>query len=823
MRALSGTLPLALCAAVPLTAGAQGSEGYAAYAGEPQAVVTVTGGEHYAAGALHRMLFGAHYRDLWATPIEVPVLDLESFAGGLTPEERGGGQQTRSLHFESGDGREFSFRSVDKDPTEAVPEQFRGTVVHRLVQDATSAANPGGALVAPVLLEAAGVLHAPPSLVVLPDHERLGEHRAEFAGLLGTIEERPGDGFAGALEVQDTDDLFERLRESPDHRVDAAAFLTARLVDHLLGDWDRHADQWRWAAFRQGGRTVYRPIPRDRDQALARYDGLVTTLARKHNPKLTTFGPEYPDDLVGFTWNGRELDRAILTPLDGAAFDSVARALQAALTDSVIAAAVGRLPSAYRARWGSWTADALRRRRDALPRHAARYYGYLATDVDVRGTDAAELAEARWEGGALHLRLREAAGGTPYFDRRFIAGETEEVRLHLREGADRVRLAGERRGPRLRIVREPRDSVLGPGDAGRVALHDHIPEPPAADTATGSAVPDAPRDWGGDFGVGPRAGYDPDLGLLLGAGAGWTDYAFRREPYGSRTEISAVYATAADGLRAELAADLRRRNPRTRFALLVRASEIEVVRFSGLGNETPDVGEAAEVDHWQLTVAPSLVRELSPSLRVRAGPVLSYATTDRRESGLPRGSRVRGADGFGRLGASAELALESGPVEAVAGGGVYPPIWSGNGTFGELHGEARVGVPLGSPSLAGRLGARRVWGPFPYDEAAFLGGARTLRGYAYQRFAGDAMVYGGIELRVPLARVLSSLVPTRVGLIALADAGRVWAEGTRSGRVHAAAGGGIWLEFFEAKNTLSLVYARGREGGRWYFQIGLPY
>jgi hypothetical protein len=98
----------------------------------------------------------------------VPLLDLAHFAGGLTPEERGGGMQTTSLRFEAGDGREFSFRSIDKDPTDVVPEPYRNTVVHRLVQDGTSAMNPAGALVAPVLLEAAGVC-TPPQLVVMPD------------------------------------------------------------------------------------------------------------------------------------------------------------------------------------------------------------------------------------------------------------------------------------------------------------------------------------------------------------------------------------------------------------------------------------------------------------------------------------------------------------------------------------------------------------------------------------------------------------------------------------------------------------------------------
>jgi hypothetical protein len=131
----------------------------------------------------------------------------------------------------------------------------------------------------------------------------------------------------------------------------------------------------------------------------------------------------------------------------------------------VIDAAVRRLPAAHHARWGAWTADALRRRRDALRDHARRYYRYLATDVEVWGTDAAEIAEARWEGGALHLSVRAEKEKVAWFARRFDPGETDEVRLQLREGDDRVVLSGDRAGPRLLIVREPRDTILGLGSA----------------------------------------------------------------------------------------------------------------------------------------------------------------------------------------------------------------------------------------------------------------------------------------------------------------------------------------------------------------------
>ena len=78
----------------------------------------------------------------------------------------------------------------------------------------------------------------------------------------------------------DSDELLKLIEDTPDDQVDARAFLTARLVDMFLGDWDRHRDQWRWARFGDEQPRMWQPIPRDRDQAFVRYDGLLLTVAR---------------------------------------------------------------------------------------------------------------------------------------------------------------------------------------------------------------------------------------------------------------------------------------------------------------------------------------------------------------------------------------------------------------------------------------------------------------------------------------------------------------------------------------------------------------
>jgi hypothetical protein len=293
------------------------------------AFVTVIPGAHYRASGLHRALFGAHYRDLWTTPIRVEVLDLATYAGGLTATRRGGGKQTRTLRLESPDGRKWAFRSVDKDPSPLLPPELRQSLADRIFQDQISASHPAGALVVPPLLDAVGVRSAPPRLFVMPDDPALGEFRRDFAGTLGTLEERPSElsddspGFDSARKVIDTDELFDRLDKSPSERIDTLMFLKARLMDLFLGDWDRHGGQWRWIKVGEGKRAPWQPVPYDRDQAFVRYDGLLLGLARTGYPQLVNFGDGYPSTF-GIAWNARFIDRRLLVGLEQPVWDSAA-------------------------------------------------------------------------------------------------------------------------------------------------------------------------------------------------------------------------------------------------------------------------------------------------------------------------------------------------------------------------------------------------------------------------------------------------------------------------------------------------------------------
>ncbi len=221
----------------------------------PGSTAIMTPRGRYDAGVFHRFFMGGLNRDLWSLPIEVEVLDLDRFAGGLTPVRRGGGLQTTSLRLQGADGQMWTFRSVDKDVTRSLDPLLRESVAAGVLQDQIGALFPLSAMVVAPLMEAAGVLHSDPTLMVMPNDERLGEFLEEFGGLLGWIEIRPDEGrdgepgFAGASRITGSERFLERLEDEQDNRVNSEGYLRARLMDLFVGDWDRHPDQWRWAAF----------------------------------------------------------------------------------------------------------------------------------------------------------------------------------------------------------------------------------------------------------------------------------------------------------------------------------------------------------------------------------------------------------------------------------------------------------------------------------------------------------------------------------------------------------------------------------------------
>ena len=135
---------------------------------------------------------------------------------------------------------------------------------------------------------------------------------------------------------------------------------------------------------------------------------------------------------------------------------------------------------------------------------------------------------------------------------------------------------------------------------------------------------------------------------------------------------------------------------------------------------------------------------------------------------------------------------------------------------------AHIALPiLTTPLLALRAGAEKMWGDFPYFDAAYLGGSRSLRTFSRQRFAGDAALHGSAELRVPIV-AFPFILPLNVGALGFVETGRVFVDGESPGGWHTGVAGGLWLGVLNPGTSLTVMFTNQRER-RWLFGLGFDY
>ncbi len=814
-------------------------------------------GPQYQAGALHKFFFGPHHRNLWTIPLEVPFLNLETFAGGLKPTKTGGGFQTKSLRFKSGDGREFAFRSLDKDPSKVLPPDLRETIAAGIARDQISSAHPYSALVVPGLAEAMGVLHADPQLVIMPDDAALGQFRQEFAGLLGFIEERPADGpdgepgFAGSDKIVGTEDLFLELEEDNGDYVEAQAYLKARLLDILVGDWDRHVDQWRWARFKKEKKNVWLPIPRDRDQAFVKLDGVLPSFAEKRYVvrQLENYYKNTPD-IISLTHSGRQIDRRFLNRLSWDDFKAVAEEVAGKVTDAVIDNAVRQLPPQVYSVNGADLAQRLKARRAYLPKAAEQYYKHLAQYPEIVASNKGEHVEIeRRDNEHVDVRIfkRDAQTGAKrdelLFSRTFKRSQTKEVRLFTLGGKDKIMLNGPAdKSILVRII----------GGSGEDEIVDQAKTKTVVyDTEAGNQFTKGPhtklktgkidsivnfhenkpllRDYGYDVKPLPFFAFTPDDGIFLGSGATRLQYSFRKKPFANVISFAGNYAFKTGAFRVRYGHYFADAIGLLDWSLVAQATVPREVRnFYGFGNNTPRNGDLETADFYRVRSKEYLLGtafhfHFSRRVVLAAGGAFKHFDTQFDEDSTfvfkarpygidtPSLFEVNGSlkfDGRDRPVASSKGAYLE------AGFSFFPKALESDSTFSKGYVDARVYLsPAKAITLALHGWGAKAWGAFPYYEAVYVGGNRSLRGYLRERFGGDTAALGSAELRLALFRP-KLLVPMDFGIFAFTDAGRVWLNEQSPEGWHTSAGGGIWFAPITRSSTFSIGAASSVEGLR---------
>ena len=350
------------------------------------------------------------------------------------------------------------------------------------------------------------------------------------------------------------------------------------------------------------------------------------------------------------------------------------------------------------------------------------------------------------------------------------------------------------------------------------------------------------------------SGYNIDDGVLLGGGITHRRYGFRREPFSNEQTIAANIAPARNNAyNIKYTGQFNQVFGKTNLHVNAQYYGPQLLyNFFGLGNNTENlvaqdkdhgpttalsINSAYRVRFDRLEVAPTLENSLFSFLKFGVGP--RYERTRIYEQGL--GTELRktlGANGENRqfgfrstdfednayLGAITYLSIDasSSKVNPRIGIRWYNEAQYNKGlsnehlAYGRLSSELRFYLTPNFPfrlTYAGRLGVQRNLGDYRFYQANTLGGTTNLRGYRRTRFAGRTALYGNFEARLQLLSFNAYLFPGKLGILGLADAGRVYTDNdVRTGfnAFHTGFGGGVWVEIFK-QAVINATYSVGEE------------
>jgi hypothetical protein len=844
--------------------------------------ITIIPGEQFSASGFYEFWFGEHWREVWMTPVKVEILNLNEFAGGIIPIEKGGGMQTKSLRFNGNDGKIWKFRSIEKDPSKILPADLRESVAEDIVKDQISSANPFAPLVVSPLLDTVGIFEAEPKLVFLPDDEQLGEFRDEFGGILGFIEEHPTEGedsqlgFEDALDVKGTYNLFDYLSEKRSQKIDAETYLKAKLIDLLIGDWDRHMDQWRWAKFdsldHNKDLKIWKPIPRDRDQAFSKYDGVFPFMAAYIVPQLNNFGEDYPQ-IEDLTWNGRFLDRRVLTELSKTTWDSVTVYIKLKITDEVIDEAIKMLPPEVLPICYDELSSKLKLRRDNLQWASDEFYVIVNKYADVfcsNEDDYVEVDRIDDESTSVSIYKRNKsisdAKGERLYYKIFENDVTVDLRIHMNNGDDKVLAFGEcSDGPIVRVIGgkgkdEFVDESIVNGyflsvtpfssaenktyfyDSGDNTEVDEGPGTDFDDSKWPESKDDQEkyepqqRDRGHDWLLIPILDYNSDYGLTIGGGIQLNSFNFRAVPQDYMQQVTVSYATLFGNFAVACEADFYSLIKRSRLNLLIAATQQFVTRYFGYGNETSYNKNLESNDYYHVnqnlvTFFPTMYYSFSKSFIASIGISFIQTKTSMNNDTLLSGFRY-GDYGLGvikpfGIHIGLEVDGKDGQEYPLNGywmnfyGKIFPDVYDIPETFYLAGFDLRTYLTsdhISFATLALRTGGSKMFSKYPFYAGATVGGQNSLRGYNENRFSGDAAVFGQAELRLFISQV-SLILRSKIGINLFVESGRVFTQNDISEKWHPSYGIGLWVSYLNSTIIGTTYVAFSPE--RTIFNLGL--
>ena len=816
-------------------------------------------GLEYRSNKFKELWLGKHYRDSWTIPVSVPYLNMDTTHGGLLVKSKGGGRQTTSLKISGGDGAEYVFRSVNKDPSKALDHELRGTIVAHVLKDQTTTQQPYGALAVSKLLDNTGILHARPNLYVLPDHERLGLFREEYKNLFGMLEERPTDKlpnnkiFGGATHIEKSYKMISKLYRDPDNRVQKKEFVRARMFDLWVGDWSKHEDNWKWAGYKTKNGEIFRPIPRDRDHAFSQWDGIIPWLGDREwaMPNGEHFDKEIKG-LRSLMWQARHLDRFLANETTKEEWIKAAKEIQSSFTSSDIEKAIKQMPPEVYALDGKEIEDKLKARIEDLPIYAAQYYSMLAKQVEVVGTHKKEFFLIdRKNDGSTHVSVyglkgnlqRPDSSGLHYY-RKFFPHQTREIQLYGLSGDDVFKVVGKgQRSILTRIIPGPGDDVIN--DSSMISrrgkstlIYDN------EGSTVVQSLSEAKRVIAKDdqFYQYNRAAfkyntylplalftYNPFTGVAIHGGATFTRHRFGKPDFRSQHRVRGAVSTEGNY---ELSYSNQFRYLIGKWDGVSSAMVSKPLTFNyffGVGNNTIKDAER-DKDYYRsayrrVYVSGGLLRSFWKRSSV------SFISSFEQDEGIERDNSylednpdILGTEKLNLFFLNALVDLDFRDRNVLPERGFRLLITEAIGhvskvddnivNMAEIEIENYLSTISKKPITLGlRVGGGISEGDLPYYKLLSLGQFNNLQGFRRNRFSGQSRAYINSELRWQFSETQNTFIPLKMGIRAFFDTGRVWADSDDSTADlwHYGYGGGFYIAPFREQFAFNVILSSSEE------------
>ena len=805
-------------------------------------VIVSASDQYKKATGFKNTFLGKNYREEWSVPIQLKVFNLKKEKGGFKIESLGGGKQTKSLRLTNlKTGREWTLRSVEKDPEKAIPENLRGSLAQDIVQDLISASHPYAPLVIPGLAKATGVPTPQPQFFFVPDDPAFTIYRKAFANRVAHLEERePTPDNTG---TKSTAKIINNLIEDHDDHVDQQAYLRARLLDNVIGDWDRHFDQWRWGTSDTGKGKLYYPVPRDRDMAFFNSDGLLLRYLSKNQFKyLQGFEKDFYS-VKWFNWEARDLDRIFMNQLTENEWKNVIDTFQTKLTNTVIDSSVKKLPPEIYALDPATISDKLKSRRDLLMKEGMKYYSYISRRVNIVGSNKQELFKVENINDSIRVTVykeNKKNVNTGIMYQRSFTKYTKELRLFGLHGNDRfeidekvsgktkVRLIGGKGNDTFDIRGNTRNYVydITTSDTSMKVEQNHVENANKTKVRFSSnPLVNEYKPYGYTYNVYRfpqlNIGYNPEDKLLMGIGFSAKTHSFRKEPYSTFQRLSTLYAFNLKAYQLKYQGIFNNVIQGNKD-ILFNAEFVNPTlnNFFGFGNESPrDATKQPEfyrVRYKYFRTDLLIRKRFNDILEMSLGPSYYHYWNKLKDNKgrILEDPSIIGLDPASvyalkkYLGAKLKIDINYINSELLPTRGVtwYTELSSMYGLNDKSKDLARFTTDMtvyASLSLERKLvGIFRIGGghifskDFEYFQALTLGANNYVRGFRKDRFAGSGIMYASAEGRVKLFKSESYILPGDVGIIGFYDVGKVWMRGMESKKWHSSYGGGLYYSPF---------------------------